>query len=162
MKWPAQLIPLELIGVITVDKHLCYIVKHQNHKDKTPDKLSSENCVVVRANIFRNIFPHIVIKFYETCVEWVSHDDSQENFDAKANQALQARKSRKSLKGDIEDLDVDYLDDNGVPIPMISIKKDEDLYGLPVDKNYGKDPTSSSDDDDDELFIPVPSKKKAV
>jgi hypothetical protein len=159
IKWPTYLIPLELIGVVTVDKHLCYIVKHQTHDNMA--KICSENCVVVRSSSFKKLFPHIVIAFYENCVLWVNRS-IDDNLDGRAEKALQMSQivpeagvtvKEEQLEGIEEAMDLDHiddLDDSGLPIPKISIKKDIDLFGLPGDIH--EDTLTSSESEEDDQF----------
>ncbi|OXA57083.1 uncharacterized protein LOC110847934 isoform X2 [Folsomia candida] len=97
-KWPTHLIPLEVYGVIEVDRHMCYVVRHK--APKYTEKLTPENCIVVRASGFRTLFPHIIISFYESSILWVQRNEAKEKLAKKARKALETseRQIRKKAK----------------------------------------------------------------
>src|SRR5262249_18253616 len=136
-RWPTHLIPMEVVGVIHLNKSLCYVVKH--HTQREYKQLCSANCVIIKSKNFRLLYPHVIIAYYEQCLTWVTGDGGN----GKAKEAKTDIKIKEEVISDGES-----EGDNAEELPKISIKKDEDLF-------CGDDGDGFIDDREDDLFVPI-------
>lgn len=97
--------PVSVEGVLQVDGELTYVVKQNTRRRGSTSDLDRSNAVFVKAANFRQVYPELVIDFYQSRVIWGAENPEEESNE----QTYVASQIVKLCK-----LDVGTLDDETV------------------------------------------------
>lgn len=120
--------PVSVEGVLQVDGELTYVVKQNTRRRGSTSDLDRSNAVFVKAANFRQVYPELVIDFYQSRVIWGAENPEEES-NEQTYVASQMVKLCKLDVGTLDDETViggDLQEDN-------AIRSEEEYAGFPED-----------------------------